>query len=100
MIIDFYAEWCTPCREFEENIFHHPDVVRQAEADFIMVKVDVTQGGNPFHEQLLKQYDVKGVPTIVFLDTEGTERIDLCLVDFLTPNQFLVHMGSVTKPLP
>ena len=97
VIIDFYAEWCAPCREFEEIVFHHPDVVRQGGEDFIMVKVDVTQGGNPFHEQLLKQYDVKGVPTIVFLDAKGAERTDLRLVDFLPPSQFMVNMRSVKQ---
>ncbi|MCP4341632.1 MAG: thioredoxin fold domain-containing protein [Desulfobulbaceae bacterium] len=97
VIIDFYAEWCAPCREFEEIVFHHPDVVRQGKEDFIMVKVDVTQGGNLFREQLLKQYNVKGVPTIIFLDAMGVERANLRLVDFLPVNNFLINMSSVRQ---
>ena len=54
-----------------------------------MVKVDVTKGGNPYHEELLKKYNVKGVPTIVFLDADGKERADLRLVDYLPPDKFL-----------
>ena len=60
-----------------------------------MVKVDVTKGGNPYHEELLKEYGVKGVPTIVFLDAEGQERTDLRLVDYLPANQFLMHMRNI-----
>lgn len=97
VIIDFFADWCSPCREFEDVVFRHPDVVGQGGEDFIMVKVDVTKGGNPFNEKLLKKYEVRGVPTIVFLDAKGAERSDLRLVDFLPPDQFLVNMASVRK---
>lgn len=97
VIIDFYATWCTPCREIEEVTFHDTAVVKQADSDFVMIKVDVTKGGNPLHERLLEQYEIKGVPTIVFLDIDGKEKRDLRLVDYLPSDQFLGRMAELKK---
>ena len=97
VIIDFYATWCTPCRELEEITFHHPEVVQKGNRDYIMVKVDVTQAGNPMNERLLSQYGIKGVPTVVFIDSSGKERSDLRLVDYLPPDQFLKKMDTITQ---
>lgn len=100
VIIDFTATWCSPCRELEEITFHHPEIVKKAAQEFVMVKVDLTQRGDPQHARLQQHYDVKGVPTVVFLDAQGQEITGLRLVDYLPPDRFLLRMVQALKSKP
>lgn len=58
----------------------------------MIVKIDLTTSENPEYQKLVLDYDVKGVPTVVFLDGNGRERLELRLVEFMQPRDFLVHM--------
>jgi len=71
--------------------------VKQAQDNFVMVKVDLTTKGNPLHENLVAQYGVKGVPTSVFFDSQGKQRTDLRLVDFIPAEQVLSRMTQAKQ---
>ncbi len=96
VILDFYADWCTPCRLLDRQTFHDPDVVKES-AKFSMVKVDLTNGADPDVAQLLKKYDVKGVPTVIFLDPQAIELSALQTIDFVPGKEFHSKMKNVLE---
>ena len=86
-LVDFSAAWCQPCRQMETETFPVP-AVQQALRSFRLVKVDVTSEPSPEAKQLITQWRVRGVPTMVFLDKKGKPMGELTVVGFLGPNDF------------
>ncbi len=91
VLIDFTADWCVPCREYEHKVFNQPAVV-EAAREFVTLQADLTRTSSPQVRDLIREYDIFGPPTIVFLDAAGRERRDLRLVGFVGPEAFLERM--------
>jgi len=96
VIIDFAADWCIPCKELDKFTFSDPDVMNAA-GDFTMLKADLTQNSAPEVQALKEEYDIRGVPTIVFIDGNGQEISQLRLSGFEPPEKFIQRMEKVSS---
>ncbi|HUX59743.1 MAG TPA: thioredoxin fold domain-containing protein, partial [Ignavibacteriaceae bacterium] len=71
-IIDFYADWCIPCKELDASTFSDPNVISESK-DFITLKANMTKTLSPDVEQLRDKYKIIGVPTVLILNSKGKE---------------------------
>ncbi len=90
IFIDFYADWCAPCKQLDRQTFTHKDVQSLAES-FTMLKVDCT---NPDAETraFMEEFNVIGMPTLVFISDQGHYFEELREMRFIPPDIILESM--------
>ena len=92
VMLDFYADWCVACKEFEKYTFHQADVENKL-SGFVLLQADVTKN-LPQDIELLKQMQVLGLPTIEFWDGKGNHVPNARVTGFMNAETFLKHMQS------
>ena len=91
IMLDFYADWCIPCKELDKFTFSEPEVIELSK-NFVMMKVDLTKAGDPLSKSLKNKYKIKGVPTLIFLNSDLQELAQLRVVGFMEKEEFLPIM--------
>lgn len=92
VMLDFYADWCVACKEFEKYTFHQPAVEAKLK-NFVLLQADVTRN-QPQDIALLKEMRVLGLPTIEFWNADGEPISNARITGFMNEETFLKHLGS------
>ena len=91
MVIDFYADWCIPCKELDALTFSDKQVINEMEK-FTNYKVDMTKMTEE-NEDLRKRFKVVGMPTVLIIDSQGKEVQRI--TGFVNAEEFLSYIKAV-----
>ncbi|HEY3731558.1 MAG TPA: protein-disulfide reductase DsbD [Steroidobacteraceae bacterium] len=93
VMLDFYADWCTSCKEMQRYTFTDP-AVRTALKSVRLLRADVT-ANNADDQALLHQFQIYGPPTIAFYDARGREHQEYRVVGYMKAPEFaaLLHQA-------
>ena len=93
VLIDFFAEWCTPCREMDKTTFRDPVVVKLA-SDFMAVRVDLTTRSAE-GQRLVERFGIRGVPTVVLIRPDGTEERSLRVESHISAEELAMRIRAI-----
>ncbi|MBI1931480.1 MAG: protein-disulfide reductase DsbD [Ignavibacteriales bacterium] len=92
IIIDFYADWCIPCKELDALTFADKKVIDASET-FKAFKVDMTKTLSDETEILRKKFEIRGMPTVLIFDSNGNEVERI--TGFLNAEEFLKKIETI-----
>lgn len=92
VMLDFYADWCVACKEFESFTFSDTQVKTRLNP-VRLLQADVT-ANNADDKALLKQFGLFGPPSIVFFDGSASAKITHKVIGYQNANEFLVSLDK------
>lgn len=92
VMVDFYADWCTACKELEEKTFSD-ESVKAAMDSYVLVQVNLTANDDAA-KAISTRFGIFGPPAILFFDENGTRQKDADIIGFKEPQEFIKHLGK------
>ena len=73
VFIDFYTDWCGPCKMMAKEVFPQKKVGDYFNEKFVCVKFNAEKEG----KELAARYQVKAYPTFIVLNTKEELQLDI-----------------------
>lgn len=93
IMLDFYADWCTSCKELEHTTFSDGRV-QEALGDYLLVQADITENSDE-NKALSASFNLFGPPAILFFDENSKEITNKRVIGYQSAEDFVAHLHGM-----
>jgi thiol:disulfide interchange protein DsbD len=93
VMLDFYADWCVYCKQFDDYIFVDPNV-QQALANTTLLQADVTAMDETDLALIKEMGAPPQPPTILFFKLDGTEVKSARIIGIIDATKFAARVNK------
>jgi len=90
VLLEISALWCPSCRKLDKQVLSQPEVQNAIEQSFVYAREELE---SEIGETLRQQFTIKGVPTLLILESTGELRQYLPLT--FDPKHFIARLNQV-----
>lgn len=92
VVLDFYADWCVSCKEFERFTLRDARVIARLQ-DALLLRADVT-ANSAADRELLAHYGLYGPPAILFFRRDGALLREVRVIGYENAGAFLQTLAA------
>jgi thiol:disulfide interchange protein DsbD len=94
VMIEFFATWCPYCKALDRNVLSDAEVRKSMKA-FATLRVDISVNSQELSD-MMDEYHVYGVPTLIFFDKDGSLYNADNLSDGITKSGLLTTLRKLS----
>lgn len=95
VMLDFYADWCTSCKELDAVTFKDPAVIEVLK-NYVLVRADITDNSDE-EKALTKRFGLFGPPAMIFFCEKGVQIQGADLNGYKDTQAFIIHIKSLEQ---
>ena len=92
IVVNYWADWCAPCKQLDKNTFSNSQVIKYCEDNFINLRINTDTS---YGYEIYNEFNIEYLPMIIFIDSN--KNIVGTIEGYYGPSEYLDKIKKINN---